>query len=79
MAPGGTVLINPDNTVTYTPNENYNGSDSFTYTTSDGQGGTDTATVMITVNSVNDAPVANDDAAATDEDTTVTITLQARI
>ena len=33
----------------------------------------DTATVTITVNDVNDPPVANDDSATTDEDTPVTI------
>jgi hypothetical protein len=42
--------------VTYTPNFNYNGPDSFTYTASDGNGGTDTADVSITVIPVNDPP-----------------------
>ena len=37
------------NSVTYTPNVGFTGSDSFTYTISDGNGGTDTATVSITV------------------------------
>ena len=68
----GTVVINPDNSVTYTPNENYNGNDSFTYTVSDGQGGIDTATVNVTVTPVNDAPVANDDTVTTNEDTPAT-------
>jgi hypothetical protein len=45
--------------VTYTPNANYFGPDSFTYTISDGNGGTDTATVSVTVTSVNDPPVAD--------------------
>ncbi len=49
--------------VTYSPNANFNGSDSFTYTISDGQGGTDTATVNVTVSGVNDAPDAVNDAA----------------
>jgi hypothetical protein len=43
-------------TVTYMPNLNYNGSDSFTYKAKDGNGGEDTAKVDITVSSVNDAP-----------------------
>lgn len=43
---------------TYTPNTNFNGTDSFNYTVSDGFGGTATATVSITVISVNDAPTA---------------------
>ena len=52
----GTVVINSDGTVTYTPNADYNGTDSFEYTISDGNGGTDTAVVTITINPVNDAP-----------------------
>ena len=59
-ANGGTV-INPDGTVTYTPDKDFNGTDSFTYTISDGNGGTDTATVTVTVIPVNDAPVAIND------------------
>jgi CshA-type fibril repeat protein len=69
----GTATINPDNTVTYTPDPDFNGTDSFDYTISDGNGGTDTATVTVTVGAVNDPPVANDDSASTDEDTPVTI------
>jgi VCBS repeat-containing protein len=45
----GTVIINPDKTVSYTPNANSCAIDSFTYTVSDGNGGTDTATVTITI------------------------------
>jgi hypothetical protein len=40
--------------LTYTPNGNYNGSDSFTYTISDGHNHTDTATATVTVGAVND-------------------------
>ena len=54
----GTAVIEVDNTVTYTPDADYNGPDSFTYTISDGNEGSDTATVSITVNPVNDPPVA---------------------
>ncbi|EAQ98956.2 retention module-containing protein [Congregibacter litoralis] len=56
----GTAVLNADGTVTYTPNADYNGPDSFTYTISDGQGGTDTATVNLTVTPVDDAPVSAD-------------------
>src|SRR5262249_5876365 len=58
-----------DGTFTYTPNVNFNGTDSFTYTL-DGAGGSDTATV--TVNPVNDAPVAGNDATAGLENTAIT-------
>jgi hypothetical protein len=63
--------------VTYTPDANYNGSDSFTYKVTDGELWSDTATVDITVTPVNDAPVANDMTETTAEDTAKTITLDA--
>ena len=55
----GSAVINANNTVTYTPSANFNGTAVFTYTVSDGKEGTDSATVTITVNSVNDDPVAD--------------------
>src|SRR5204863_7598132 len=63
--------------VAYSPATNYYGSDSFTYTISDGHGGTAVGTVNVTVTPVNDAPVANNGAATTPEDTQVEITLAA--
>ena len=47
--------------------------DSFDYTISDGNGKTDTATVTITINGVNDAPVGVNDTATTDESTAINI------
>jgi len=52
----GTTLVNGDGTITYTPDTNYNGTDTFDYTVSDGNGGTDNGTVNVTINAVNDAP-----------------------
>ena len=49
--------LNADGSFTYTPTANYNGSDSFTYQAYDGALYSNTATVTITVDSVNDAPV----------------------
>jgi hypothetical protein len=63
------------NSCTYSPNSNFNGTDSFSYTLSDGQGGTDTATVDVTVNAVNDAPDASGDSLTTDEDTPGDVTV----
>ena len=71
----GSVILNGNNTITYTPSVNYNGPDAFYYLVSDGQGGQSAAIIRITVNSVNDAPVAVDDAATVDEDGTVTFTV----
>jgi YVTN family beta-propeller protein len=45
----GTVSINPDNTLTYTPDARFNGTDTFAYTISDGRDGTDTGTVTVHV------------------------------
>lgn len=46
------------NVATYTPVGNYNGTDSFTYKVSDGALESGIATVNLTINAVNDAPVA---------------------
>ncbi|HCG7062485.1 TPA: tandem-95 repeat protein [Vibrio parahaemolyticus] len=68
----GTVSVNPDGSVTYTPNDNYVGKDTFTYVVTSG-GVSESTTVNVDVTPVNDAPVAKDDTAITDEDTPVTI------
>jgi large repetitive protein len=69
----GTVIVKSDGTIIYTPNPNFNGIDTFDYSVNDGNGGVSTATVSITVNSVNDAPLAVTDVITTDEDTPVII------
>ncbi|MCK5719168.1 MAG: cadherin-like domain-containing protein, partial [Thiomargarita sp.] len=46
----GTIVINPDDTVTYTPNDGFSGIDTFTYTITDADGDTSTTTVTIVVN-----------------------------
>jgi hypothetical protein len=58
----GLLILNPDGTFTYTPNADFNGMDGFSYEVSDGNGGLGQATVTITVDPVNDAPVGTDDA-----------------
>ena len=65
----GSVAITGGGTgLTYTPDPNANGADTFSYTISDGHGMGDTADVSITIDPVNDAPIAPDDAATLDED-----------
>ncbi|TOO41280.1 Ig-like domain-containing protein, partial [Vibrio parahaemolyticus] len=68
----GTVSVNPDGSVTYTPDDNYVGKDTFTYVVTSG-GVSESTTVEVNVTPVNDAPVAKDDIATTQEDTAVTI------
>ncbi len=68
----GTVIVNNDGTVTYTPDDNYVGEDTFTYIVTSG-GVSESTTVSVDVTPENDAPVAKDDTAITDEDTPVTI------
>ena len=69
----GSVVLNADGSFTYTPNDNFNGTDSFTYTVSDGFNTSAAATVTITVNAVNDLPVAEADAYSVDEDAVLTV------
>ena len=71
----GSVALNPDGTYSYTPNLDFNGTDTFTYTMTDVDGANSTATVEITITPVNDAPVAVDDVGSTDEDTPVILNL----
>jgi uncharacterized delta-60 repeat protein len=73
----GSVTVNGDGSFTYTPAANYNGSDSFTYKANDGAADSNIATVSITVRSVNDAPVAADQVASTNEDTPLSGTVAA--
>src|SRR5690606_431326 len=77
-ANGGVSINTTTGEITYTPNANYNGGDSFTYTVDDAAGTpSNIATVSITVNAVNDTPVAVDDNATTDEDNAVVIAVLA--
>ena len=53
----GTVSLDSEGNVQFTPEENYSGEATFSYTVSDGNGGEDTATVTLNISSVNDSPV----------------------
>ncbi len=70
---GGTVSIASGVGVNYTPLADFFGVETFSYTISDGNGGTDVATVTVTVNNIQDPPVALPDNASTLQDTDVII------
>jgi len=72
----GTASLN-GKILTYTPTQDYYGDDSLTYKVNDGELDSNTASINITINSVNDAPVTEDQSASTDEDIAVEITLTA--
>jgi VCBS repeat-containing protein len=65
----GTLSVDDDGVFTYNPAENFNGLDRFEYEVTDSSGVTNTGTVIITVTSVNDLPVASEQSIETDEDT----------
>ena len=67
-APSQGVLSGTAPNLTYTPNANVSGSDSFTFTVSDGTNTSAPATVSITITAVDDPPVAVNDAATVNED-----------
>ncbi|MEW6101505.1 MAG: Ig-like domain-containing protein [Candidatus Omnitrophota bacterium] len=73
----GVLTLNSDGSFTYTPNANFNGVDAFTYVANDGSVNGNIATVDITVNPTNDAPVANNDSTTTNQNTAVSINVLA--
>ena len=68
----GVLNLTANGSFTYTPDADFSGSDSFTYSVSDGTASR-TASVTITVTSVNDAPVAVDDSYTVDEDSPLSV------
>jgi len=77
MSPTHGTLSGTLPNVTYTPVANYNGSDSFTFKANDGTADSNIATVSVTVNAVNDAPVSKTQSVTTNQDTAKAITLNA--
>ncbi|MFZ3008748.1 MAG: Ig-like domain-containing protein, partial [Phenylobacterium sp.] len=61
----GTTSVSSGTTILYTPTTGYSGSDSFSYTISDGRGASATATISMTVRTLNHAPVAVNDTTST--------------
>ena len=74
-APANGTLSGTAPDVTYTPNADFNGADSFTFTVNDGSLTSPAATVDVTVNAINDAPVADDQAVATGANIPLDVTL----
>ncbi|MGF1751856.1 beta strand repeat-containing protein, partial [Vibrio cionasavignyae] len=69
----GAIAISGEDIV-YTPDDNFNGSDSFTITLTDGNGFTTDKTVNVTVDSVNDEPtITISSTLTTDEDNNQTL------
>ncbi|NJM40260.1 MAG: cadherin-like domain-containing protein, partial [Anaerolineae bacterium] len=80
---GALVTLNANGSFTYDPTGQFDNlafgqqaSDQFDYTVDDGNGGTDTATVYITINGVNDAPVVDLNAGGAGQDVTTAFTEQ---
>ena len=59
--------------ITYIPNQDYNGKDSFTYIANDKKENSNEAKVDITINPINDKPIAKDDKITLKEDNNKTI------
>lgn len=71
----GILTLNLNGTFTYTPNSNFNSVDSFTYVATNGTHSSNNATVTLSVNPVNDAPIAQNNTATTPENTSVIISV----
>lgn len=70
----GTVTIATDKlTLTYTPDPNWNGTETFSYTIRDSSSNTSSALVTVTVSSSDDPPQAKNDSVTTDEDVALVI------
>ncbi len=65
---GTTDIHQNNNTLSYKPDPNFYGINTFNYKISDGHNGTDTGLVTVNVSSVNDIPIANNDTLVTMED-----------
>lgn len=63
----GSAVLNADGSITYTPDADFHGTDSFAYTVADSRGGSDTGRITVTVAAVNDAPALDAGALAAQE------------
>jgi hypothetical protein len=75
--PHGTATVELDGTITYAPDADYNGPDSFGYTITNPAADSATGTVSVTVTPVNDPPVAVADTLVTSTNTAASIAVLA--
>ncbi|NES94124.1 MAG: DUF4347 domain-containing protein [Desertifilum sp. SIO1I2] len=69
----GSLTLNANGSFSYTPNPNFSGTDSFTYRANDGSLNSNLATVTLTVDSVNQPPVARDNEYTLEQNTVLTV------
>ena len=74
-ASDGTATLEPDGTLSFTPDANFNGIATVTYDVTDANGATTPVSFEITVDPVNDAPVVTDDAGAGRNTAPITVDL----
>jgi VCBS repeat-containing protein len=73
-ATSGTLTLNANGSFAFTPAPGFSGPVTFTYQANDGTVSSNVATVTITVNAVDDPPVAQPDSYTTAEDTPLSVT-----
>jgi VCBS repeat-containing protein len=69
----GTLTLNADGSFSYTPYANYQGVDGFSYVATDGPGTSDVAAVTLSIQAMNDPPVAMDDQYMTGRNTPLVV------
>jgi VCBS repeat-containing protein len=69
----GVLNFNSDGSFSYTPNPNFNGTDTFTYLANDGTSDGNLAMVTITVTELNDIPIAANDSYETNNDSALSV------
>ena len=74
-ASSGTLIVNPNGAFSYTPNQNFNGVETFSFSVSDGANVSDPRIVTITVTPVDDAPEAVGDFYTVGEDETLRVSV----
>ena len=70
-AVNGSVVLDGEGNVVFTPDHDVYGAASFEYMVTDGEGGSDTGLVTVTINPINDVPVAGDDSFNGSEDVAI--------